>query len=83
MSESTTISPNWIPWGTVNRWIKAFENKVNFQMMEEIFPGHGERLLNHFRNDCNGSVLIFNKYLTTPEWNTLLLYINDNMQIYG
>lgn len=62
-------------WVLYSRKIKTFQNKANLNLFLEIFKKDAERLISHFVFDCDRKVIKFLTYLTTEQYNTLLVYI--------
>lgn len=58
-----------------SRKIITFQNKANLNLFLEIFKEDAERLISHFVFDCDRKVIKFLTYLTTEQYNTLLVYI--------
>lgn len=63
-------------WSLFQRKILAFQNIANAFLFSKIFVEKDcERLLRHFVFDCERQVLKFLTYLTTEQYNSLLVYI--------
>lgn len=62
-------------WALYSRKIITFQNKANLNLFLEIFKKDAERLISHFVFDCDRKVIKFLTYLTTEQYNTLLVYI--------
>lgn len=63
-------------WYKFDTRITNFQNKFSMFESQRIFGDEeGERLFLHFRCDCNDNYKKFKTYLTTDQYNTLLVEI--------
>lgn len=64
-------------WVLYNRKVLLFQNRANLTLFLELFKDEEEskRLISHFVFDCDRKVVKFLTYLTTEQYNTLLVYI--------
>lgn len=69
-------------WAQINEKIKKFNNNSKLSTFNYLFGKDGERLMKHYRNDCDQNYEKFRTYLTQEQTNTLLINIVLNDELY-
>lgn len=63
-------------WHKFQTRLKKFRIKNNIDTFNELFgKEHGERLLRHFRSDCNEDTVKFETYLTSHQKDQFFIYV--------
>jgi hypothetical protein len=68
-------------YNKVKQSLRKFEISCTLKLFQILFEEHGDRLWNHFTQDCNRGLEKFITYLTDEQYTTLLYnaYKNENM----
>jgi len=69
-------------WAIINEKINKFSKNSKLSTFNFLFGKDGERLMKHYRNDCNQVYEDFRTYLTQEQTNTLLINIVLNDELY-
>lgn len=69
-------------WSVINGKIDEFKRKSNLNTFNYLFGKDGERLLKHYRKDCDLMWDKFKTYLTQDQINTILINIVHNDELY-
>ncbi len=70
-------------WGTMNTKVADFAKKSKLSTFQFLFgEKEGERLMRHYRQDCDSNILKFKTYLIGWQNNILLINILLNDELY-
>jgi len=67
---------------TLKERMRKFENNSTLGVFKFIFDEDGDRLLRHFRMDCDNNFDKFLTYLTQEQKNILIVSIVENENMY-
>lgn len=70
----------YLHWAIINEETIRFCNCATLKTFLFVFENDGERLYNHFKNDCDGVYQKFRTYLTQEQTNILILSIHINQE---
>lgn len=77
--QSRINSSIYASWAEVEKKIDIFRKKSNINTFAKLFGYQdGERLIQHYRVDCNYDMRKFLTYLTPPQKNELIVNCVEN-----
>lgn len=68
----------FLHWAQINESIIKFQKNANMSTFETIFKEDAERLIRHFKYDCDSRFDKFKTYLTQEQINLLLMNLHIN-----
>lgn len=72
----------FLHWSIMNNRIEDFRKKSKLSTFNFLFGPDGQKLMNHYRHDCNEDYVKFKSYLFTSQINTLFINILLNKELY-